>query len=320
MFSREAFATKSKLAADHSPDSLKYIPAILNEFLLLISSSHNEEDWFTNVKTQLDVVAEFFYPSQKLPYSVSNLFNFIEKKSQELAEDLLQKSFDSFTATTRLCDFVREELIDRYLVLTAPLICSQLQKRIQSLTKIMIYGFNDSILEAILSSENKNLQIVVIDSAPEKEASRAARLLKDAGFDVEYSILNCANHIFNDLSLLLLAAESAFIDGALISNAGALNLALLAKSHSVPIAAICETIRFTDSVSADFTDNLMKTQASEKNWFTNIGKKSEDNCDLEIIQAQWDLINSELIDCLVTEMGPIPPSSVPVIIKEYAAQ
>lgn len=104
-------------------------------------------------------------------------------------------------------------------------------------------------------------------------------------------------------------------------------VALLAKESRIPVVACCETYKFGEKVVLDaVTGNEL---GETKDWWTpssSIGadgagaenaagiKKKTKAVEVTPIHLLYDLTPASLITAVCTEVGFIPPSSVPTVI------
>lgn len=98
-----------------------------------------------------------------------------------------------------------------------------------------------------------------------------------------------------------------------MSAVGSSQISLIAKSFNVPVVVCCETYKFCDKVQTDvFTSNELGNPASLK-------IKDKDSVyndrNINIINLIYDVISPELISCVVTDMGMLPLSSCPVVLR-----
>lgn len=115
-------------------------------------------------------------------------------------------------------------------------------------------------------------------------------------------------------------------NGAVTSRVGTASVALLARSHRIPILVACETIKFSERVQLDSIafnelgdpNALLPTTSErerEKRKLLDATWKSMPN--LRLINLVYDITPIEYIEAVITEVGLIPPSSVPVVVQEY---
>jgi len=128
-----------------------------------------------------------------------------------------------------------------------------------------------------------------------------------------------------EVSKVFVGAYSMMANGNLISRVGTAGVAMMAHSYHVPFIVCCETYKFTERVQLESisfnelgdpdallnTDDDRHSQALEdlKNW--------KDVPSLKLLNLMYDLTPSEFIAMVITEVGMVPPTSVPAIVREY---
>jgi len=94
---------------------------------------------------------------------------------------------------------------------------------------------------------------------------------------------------------------------------------MVAKAHLVPVLVVCETYKFSDRVQTDaFVFNeLGDPNVVAKLPFDKPGKLGgwEDIPSLGILNLVFDVTPPEFIDMVVTDIGMIPCTSVPVVLR-----
>lgn len=66
-----------------------------------------------------------------------------------------------------------------------------------------------------------------------------------------YALLPALPSIITEVTTVLLGAHSLSSNGAVYSRAGTALVAMMAKSHSVPVMVCCETYKFSEGVMLD---------------------------------------------------------------------
>lgn len=158
-----------------------------------------------------------------------------------------------------------------------------------------------------------------------------------------------------DVDIAFLGAHAMLSNGHLYSRVGTAMIAMMCHRRSIPVLTCCESIKFLDRVQLDsVTTNelsdpeelacstklkvppkrslaleqfleLQKPESQEK----PRDKKADKDQNVEplrdwkkvpqlsILNIMYDLTPPTYINKVVTELGSLPPSSVPVILREY---
>ena len=80
--------------------------------------------------------------------------------------------------------------------------------------------------------------------------------MANAGIKCTYYLLSGLGTAIASATIVYLGAHALHANGALYSRAGTALVAMMAKHHSVPVLACCETYKFSSGVPFDgFTKN-----------------------------------------------------------------
>lgn len=169
--------------------------------------------------------------------------------------------------------------------------------------------------------EGKKFKVIVVDSRPKFEGKVLLKRLVQHGIHCTYIMLNAISYILKEVSKVLIGAHGLLSNGSVFSRAGTSLIAMMAHhcDHSVPVIVATETFKFAERVQLDSIcfnelddpDYLNTTNPNDnlRDW--------KDNPQLKLLSLVYDVTPIEYIDVVITEVGMIPPTSVPVVIREY---
>ncbi|ELV13736.1 Translation initiation factor eIF-2B subunit delta [Tupaia chinensis] len=249
------------------------------------------------------------------PYiSMYNAIRFLNKeitsvsssKQEKEAKSELQKAIDQY---------VKEKI-----VLAAQAISRFAYKKISNGDVILVYGCS-SLVSRILQeawTEGRRFRVVVVDSRPRLEGRHMLRFLVRAGVPASYLLIPAASYVLPEVSKVLLGAHALLANGSVMSRVGTAQLALVARAHNVPVLVCCETYKFCERVQTDAfvsnelddPDDLLCEQGEHvalANW--------QNHQFLRLLNLVYDVTPPELVDLVITELGMIPCSSVPVVLR-----
>ncbi|GAB1297228.1 Translation initiation factor eIF-2B subunit delta [Apodemus speciosus] len=216
------------------------------------------------------------------------------------------------------------EAIDRYvqekIVLAAQAISRFASKKISDGDVILVYGCS-SLVSRILQEawvEGRRFRVVVVDSRPRLEGRHMLHSLVRAGIPTSYLLIPAASYVLPEVSKVLLGAHALLANGSVMSRVGTAQLALVARAHNVPVLVCCETYKFCERVQTDaFVSNELDDpddlqckrgdQVALANW--------QNHPSLRLLNLVYDVTPPELVDLVITELGMIPCSSVPVVLR-----
>ena len=163
--------------------------------------------------------------------------------------------------------------------------------------------------------DGKQISVIVVDSRPMLEGKHLLSVLTSAGISCTYLLLPALGSVIGQASIVLLGAHSLHADGAVYSRAGNALVAMLAKTHGVPVLVCCETYKFAESVILDgFTKNELAPTGDFFQTLPSVIPRERLTLDpspnLEIRSPLYDLTPPANITAVVTEIGIIPPNSI----------
>lgn len=163
--------------------------------------------------------------------------------------------------------------------------------------------------------------------------------------------------VLEDVDVAFLGAHAMLSNGHLYSRVGTAMVAMMCHRRNIPVLTCCESIKFSDRVQLDSvtTNELADPEDLIKNanaklpsqrkllaleqFMQQVGPKKKEQPKktatsdepvsddiltdwksiplLNILNIMYDLTPALYINKVVTELGSLPPSSVPVILREY---
>ncbi|XP_064411584.1 translation initiation factor eIF-2B subunit delta [Latimeria chalumnae] len=222
-----------------------------------------------------------------------------------------------------------QEWIDKYVQekihLAAQAISRSAYEKIIDGDVILVYGCS-SLVNCILCDAHergRKFRVVVVDSRPRLEGREALRRLVRKGIHCTYIMISAVSYILTEVSKVFLGAHALLANGYVMSRVGTSQIALVAKAYNVPVLVCCETYKFCERVQTDsFVSNELDdpddlivtrkgiTQLAE--WQTS---STGSNTFLHLLNLVYDVTPPDFVDLVITELGMIPCSSVPVVLR-----
>lgn len=238
-----------------------------------------------------------------LSVSMGNAIRWLKQETSGLNIDLSDGEAKEYLIDA-INVFIRDRLdvADRIIVDTA-------SGHVQEGDVILIYGRSKAVLSTLIhayTGQNKKFGVVVADSPPLFEGKKAAEALMEVGVPVTYILISALPYVIKGISTLMVGAHAMVSNGNLYSRIGTSMVAVMASARSIPVLVLCETIKFSDRVQLDsFSVNEF------------IPKESAADTSLDENSVFFDLTDQKFISKVITEVGALPASSVPVILREY---
>ncbi|MFW9877669.1 MAG: hypothetical protein ACFFG0_31670, partial [Candidatus Thorarchaeota archaeon] len=145
-------------------------------------------------------------------------------------------------------------------------------------------------------SNNRNLEIFVLESRPLLEGRKTAETLSQ--YYKTHLIIDVALGKFIDqIDFVLIGVDSILKDGSIINKIGTYPLALVAKANDVAVYAVADSFKYNLRSHYD-----QKISIEKKSEFEIYERKIE-NKFLEIINYYFEIIPSKYITGIISEFG-----------------
>lgn len=206
---------------------------------------------------------------------------------------------------------------------------------------ILTFGFSPLVTRILFEvAETRTFRLVVTDARPLHEGLQTLTALSHRGIHCVYSPLSGAATALQNqgVTAVLLGASSLLSNGALLAPAGTAMIASLAKSRRIPVIVASESYKFSERVQLDsivynelgHTDEILlgKTGDVEKKLGTvpeAAQAEYEDgttetaavgSLPFTVVNLRYDVTPISNISVVATEAGLIPPTSIPVLMRE----
>ena len=219
---------------------------------------------------------------------------------------------------------------------------------------ILTFGSSPLIRKVLLAATvaEKNFRLIVVDSRPLNDGLSTLRVMSPH-VPCIYTHLSGAANVLREATRVLLGASALFSNGSMQAPCGTAMIASLAKAQAVPVIAVCESYKFAERVQLDsiVSNELGSTrevccpvpaqareayiEANGNNINNTAGsvnvpqtapqlnceylggaQKSDPSLPFQVLNPRYDLTPIENISAVLTETGLLPPTSVPVLIRE----
>mmetsp|Transcript_841 Transcript_841/g.1453 ORF Transcript_841/g.1453 Transcript_841/m.1453 type:complete len:539 (-) Transcript_841:8-1624(-) len=259
--------------------------------------------------------------------TMGNAFTFLK-----LAVANLDRDLEIEQAKRTLCEGI-DAYIQERMKFASVAICKFASSKIVEGDVILTYAKND-LIEMLLAKQKKKFRVILVDSRPLLEGKEMLEKLMDAGIECSYILLNSLSYVMKEVTKVFLGASALMSDGSILSRIGSASVAMMAKSHNVPVLVCCETYKISNRVQLESItwnelgnpeDVLPPTMTMRKKWKEEGSeeKKQDQSMDckhLRLLNLLYDLTPSEFVSGIVTEMGILPPTSVAVLLREMNPQ
>ncbi|CAI7934846.1 translation initiation factor eIF-2B subunit delta [Podarcis lilfordi] len=276
------------------------------------------EELSRDLVNKLKPYISFLNQCRPLSASMGNAIKFLKKEISALPASMREEE-----AKRDL-----QEAIDRYerekIVLAAEAISKSALEKINDGDVILIYGCSSLVTRILCDahtqcrSAGRAFRVVVVDSRPRLEGQETLRRLVKQGICCSYVLINAVSYVLPEVSKVLLGAHALLANGSVMSRMGTSQIALLSKAHNVPVLVCCETYKFCERVQ---TDSFVSNELDDPDDL--IGGKPgrtplanwQESKSLRLLNLVYDVTPLELVDLVITDLGMIPCTSVPVVLR-----
>ncbi|TYI67837.1 hypothetical protein E1A91_D08G046800v1 [Gossypium mustelinum] len=281
-------------------------------------STPPEKTLIRDLTARISSYVSFLIECRPLSISMGNAIKFLKNRIAKLPLALSESEAKS----TLMLDIDR--FINEKIILSEKVIVKHAVTKIQDGDVLLTYGAS-SVVEMILLHAHelgKHFHVVVVDSRPKLEGQLLLRRLVRKGLSCTYTHVNAVSCIMQDVTRVFLGASSVLSNGTVYSRVGTACVAMVAHAFRVPVLVCCEAYKFHERVQLDSIcfnelgnpDAISKVQGREEINYLD-GLVNQEN--LQLLNLIYDATPSDYVSMIITDYGMIPPTSVPVIVREY---
>ncbi|KAL2928229.1 Translation initiation factor eIF-2B subunit delta [Bienertia sinuspersici] len=281
-------------------------------------STPPEKALIRDLTARIGSYVSFLIECRPLSISMGNAIRFLKSRiaklpltlSESEAKASLQSDIDQFISDKIL-------LADKVIVKHAV-------TKIRDGDILLTYGSSSAVELILLHAHEmgKQFRVVIVDSRPKLEGQLLLRRLVTRGLNCTYTHINAVSYIMHEVTRVFLGAASVLSNGTVYSRVGTASVAMVAHAFHVPVLVCCEAYKFHERVQLDSicfnelgaSDAILKVPGRrEINYLNDLA--SDQN--LQLLNLMYDTTPSDYISMIITDYGMIPPTSVPVIVREY---
>lgn len=289
--------------------------ALLHAFKQVIRdySTPPNEELSRDLVNKLKPYISFLNQCRSLSASMGNAIKFIKKEISNIAGSSREDEAKA----------ILFECIDKYVKekihLAAEAISKSAFEKINEGDVILVYACS-SLVTSILcdAHKRKKFKVVVVDSRPKLEGRETLRRLVKNGIHCTYVLIGAVSYILPEVSKVFLGAHALLANGYVMSRVGTSQIALVAKAYNIPVLVCCETHKFCERVQTDSfvsnelddPDDLLVTRRGRtplQDW--------QANSKLHLLNLVYDVTPPDFVDLVITDLGMIPCTSVPVVLR-----
>lgn len=281
-------------------------------------STPREKTLCRDLTAKISSYVSFFTECRPLSISMGNAIRFIKSRIAKLPLSLSESE-----AKAALCADINS-FINEKITLADRVIVKHAVSKVKDGDVLLTYG-SSCVVEMILLHAHelgKQFRVVIVDSRPKFEGQALLRRLVAKGLSCTYTHINAVSYVMHEVTKVLLGAASVLSNGTVYSRVGTASVAMVAHAFRIPVLICCEAYKFHERVQLDSicSNELGDSDAIAKvpgrmdvNYLANLVKREN----LQLLNLMYDATPSDYVSMIITDYGMIPPTSVPVIVREY---
>lgn len=263
----------------------------------------------------------FLIECRPLSISMGNAIRFLKSQIAKLPLTLSE----SEAKTSLQADI--ERFISEKIVLANKVIVKHAVTKIRDGDVLLTYGSSLAVEMILLHAHElgKQFRVVIVDSRPKLRGQQLLRRLVEKGLNCTYTHINGVSYIMHEVNRVFLGAESILSNGTVYSRVGTASVAMVAHAARVPVIVCCEAYKFHERVQLD---SICSNELGDPEVISNVPGRMDVNHlngwadieNLQLLNLIYDAMPSDYVSMIVTDYGMVPPTSVPVIVREYGRE
>ncbi|CAI0451149.1 unnamed protein product [Linum tenue] len=271
-----------------------------------------------DLTSKIGSYVSFLIECRPLSISMGNAIRYLKNRIAKLPLTLSESEAKA-TVVADIDRFIHDKII-----LADKMIVKHAVTKIRDGDVLLTYG-SSSVVEMILLHAHelgKQFRVVVVDSRPKLEGQLLLRKLVGKGLSCTYTHINAISYIMHEVSRVFLGASSVLSNGTVYSRVGTACVAMVAHTFHVPVMVCCETYKFHERVQLD---SICSNELGDPDVICKVRGRDEINFldgwtngnNLQLLNLIYDATPSDYVSMIITDYGMVPPTSVPVIVREY---
>ena len=200
---------------------------------------------------------------------------------------------------------------------------------------ILTFGSTPLLRKVLIAAAaKKKFRLIVVDARPLNNGLKTLRACSPY-IDCVYTPLSGAAKVMGDVTRVILGASAMLSNGSMLAAAGNAVVASLAKYRHVPVIALCESYKFSERVQLDSIvhnelGNVREIALADAEtgsvpqlnpgYYGAAINADNDTLPFSVVNLRYDCTPIGNISAVATGTGIIPPTSVPVLIRELRTE
>lgn len=281
-------------------------------------STPPEKNLGRDLTAKLSSYVSFLIECRPLSISMGNAIRFLKGRIAKLPLTLSESEAKALLQSD-ISRFISEKII-----LADKVIVKHAVTKIRDGDVLLTYGSSSAVEMILLHAHElgKQFRVVIVDSRPKLEGQLLLRRLVGKGLNCTYAHINAVSYIMHEVSRVFLGASSVLCNGTVYSRVGTACVAMVAHAFRVPVLVCCEAYKFHERVQLD---SICANELGDPDAISKVPGREDINSlkhlasseKLQLLNLIYDATPSDYISMIITDYGMVPPTSVPVIVREY---
>ncbi|GMH39804.1 hypothetical protein BSKO_07702 [Bryopsis sp. KO-2023] len=218
-------------------------------------------------------------------------------------------------------------LIDTYMserINVGHIIAKEACSKVRDGDVILMYSPSQAVMHVLLhawTNEMKRFKVIVVESRPKLVGRKVVSQLVGVGIPCSYIYMNAISFMMPEVNTVFMGASAVLMNGTVVSRVGSAGVAMMAHANHVPVVICAETCKFHEQVQLNsFTQNELGDPYELQNVEGHPELKDlagwEQNRKLDPLNLKYDVMPAKYVAMIATELGIMPTTSVPVILRE----
>ncbi|CAN6470890.1 unnamed protein product [Victoria cruziana] len=271
-----------------------------------------------DLTAKINSYVSFLISCRPLSISMGNAIRFLKDRISKLSLMLTESEAKS-TLQSDINRFINEKIL-----LADKVIVGHAVTKIRDEDVLLTYG-SACVVRMILEYAHelgRKFRVVVVDSRPKHEGQKLLRRLLAKGISCTYTHINAVSYVMHEVTRVFLGAASVLSNGSVYSRVGTACVAMVAHAFHVPVLICCEAYKFHERIQLD---SICSNELGDSDAIAKVSGRNElnhldnwaDKENLHLLNLIYDATPADYVSMIITDYGMIPPTSVPVIVREY---
>ncbi|KAF5205379.1 Translation initiation factor eif-2b subunit delta [Thalictrum thalictroides] len=281
-------------------------------------STPPEKAFGRDLTAKIGSYVSFMIECRPLSISMGNAIRFLKNRISKLPLTLPESEAKA-ALQTDIDRFINEKII-----LADKVIVEHAVTKIRDGDVLLTHG-SSSVVEMILLYAHelgKQFRVVIVDSRPKLEGQALLRRLLAKGLSCTYTHINAISYIMHEVTHVFLGASAVLSNGTVYSRVGTACVCMVAYAFRIPVLICCEAYKFHERVQLD---SICSNELGDPDIISKVpGREDVNHLDewssnenLQLLNLIYDVTPSDYVSMIITDYGMVPPTSVPVIVREY---